>query len=150
MITLPVDLQSLLTLFATQAFIGSLISLIMEQVPFIKNPLVANWKKLLVIGLICVAWSILSTLVLQHGLPQDANGWYTLLLTAVMVLLTNQTAYQLVATVFPGIANWLLLFSGKAPMIAISTNRPAVPPRPPAYQVRPEDIIPNASTGATS
>lgn len=141
MITFPVDFQSLLTLFATQAFIGSLISLVMEQVPFIKNPARPNWLKLLVIGLICIAWAIISTLVQQGGFPTTPSGWYTLLLTAVMVLLTNQSAYQLVATVFPGIANWLLLFSGKTPGTPMM-KRPDTVTKPP-IQVKPEDILPN-------
>ena len=118
----PIDLATLANLIATQAWIGSLISLVMEQVPFIKDPTVANWKKLGAIALLCIVWAIFSTFIHLGGLPTTPDGWYTLVLTAGAVILTNQVAYQLVATVFPNISDWLLLFSGKQPPVTVTST----------------------------
>lgn len=126
-IQLPISLNSLLAIIATQAFIGSTISILMERLPFIQNKAVADWKKLGVIVLICLAWAIGSTMILQGGLPHDPNGWYLLVISAVVVILTNQGAYELVNTVFPGIGDWLLLFAGKTTTasMTISTSVPS-------------------------
>lgn len=135
MITLPVDLPTLLNLIATQAFIASLLSLLVAHVPFIANPLVANWKKALFVVLVCVAWVILSTFIQTGTLPNTPNGWYGLLLVLVAVIFDNQVVYNIVNTAIPGLGDWLLQLFGKppAPQIRMGT-------RPPVYNVKPSDI----------
>jgi len=136
MITLPVDFNALLNLIATQAFIASLLSLLVQHVPFIQNPSVANWKKALFVVVVCVAWVLLSTIIQTGTLPSTPNGWYSLLLVLVAVIFDNQVAYNIVNTAIPGLGDWLLQLFGKQTTASFTIETAAAAPLKP-YQAPP-------------
>src|SRR5258708_405221 len=111
--TLPIDFQSFLNLIASQAFIGVLLSWLIEHIPFMQDATVANWKKLLFALLVCILWVLVSTLIVQGGLPTTANGVYAMLMTAVAVIFTNQAAYKLIDNI-PALRDFLLALFGHA------------------------------------
>lgn len=115
-IVLPIDFQSMLALVASQAFIGVLLSWLIEHLSFIQDAKVANWKKLAFAVLVCVLWALISTLIQQGGLPTTANGWYMLLMVAMAVIFTNQSAYKLIESI-PDLSGFLLAIFSRPALI---------------------------------
>lgn len=120
-IVLPIDFQSMLALVASQAFIGVLLSWLIEHLSFIQDAKVANWKKLTFAVLVCVLWALISTLIQQGGLPTTANGWYMLLMVAMAVIFTNQSAYKLIESI-PDLSGFLLAIFSRPALIGTAVG----------------------------
>ena len=149
-IVVPADFSALIALLVNPVTMGILLTWFIGHIPLIKNDSVTNWVKFVFAVVVCLIWSFLVT-VGTHGLPATPDQWYALVYTGLAVAFANQAFYQVVNNI-PALADFLLALFGKTPApTLISANvRPAIPPRPPTIQVKPEDIIPNVSTGATS
>lgn len=117
----PMDLQSFLNLIASQAFIGILLSWIIDHIPFMQNAAVANYKKLSFALLVCILWVVVSTYIQQGALPHDANGVYIMLMTAVAVIFTNQAAYKLIDNI-PALRDFFLALAGKATTATVTMS----------------------------
>lgn len=111
-IVLPTDVNALVTLLISHAFIAALMSWVFEHIPFMRNAARPDWQKLSLVALICLIWSFVVTVVGLKHIPLTPDEIYTWVLLSLVVLFDNQAVYALVNQI-PALRDFILMLSGK-------------------------------------
>ena len=98
---LPPDLSALYSILANPVTAGIVLSMLLENMPFIENAAVANWKKALVCLLTGIVWALVITLVGPNGLPTSANGVYSIIVSALAVVFSMNVWHTVVIVGLP-------------------------------------------------
>jgi hypothetical protein len=112
-VAFPINLPALGTLIASQAFIGILISWLVAHIAYIQNPNRPDWAKVILIALICFAWSLFSTTYALKTLPTSPDAVYAVVYLTLVVLFTNQAFYGFVQRI-PGLRDFIQTMFGKS------------------------------------
>jgi len=111
-IVFPLSLSDLLTIVAQQAMNGILLKFFLDNVPFFRNSARPDWQKFTVAAIICFGLIVGATFITNDGLPTTGNGWYLLVVTALALLFTNQSAWGFFNAI-PGLRDFFLALFGK-------------------------------------
>lgn len=119
--TLPADYTALIALLANPLTFGAMISIVFEQLPFIQDPKVAGWKKLIILLGVCLGWAF-GVSALQGTLGNQ--GIYKVIMMGVAVAMSTQLWHVVVIQGMPALAQILALFGAKttAPTVTVTTG----------------------------
>lgn len=112
----PVDPQAFLALVTSPLFMGVFLSWVFDHVPQVRDPKVADWKKLGLVALLCYVWAIFSSIVTLGHIPSNINEIYAVFLLGLGVLFSNQASYALVEKI-PALRDFILQLFGRPAVI---------------------------------
>lgn len=122
-INLPADLAAFYAILSNPIMAPIWLSMILEQTPFIQNPAVANWKKLLLTFGVALVWAILAV-VFNPNTPFvfGANGVYAIF-RAAFALCFGMNVWNKIATqALPWLHDFLLTFFNRTNVTVVKTE----------------------------
>jgi hypothetical protein len=115
-IALPPTLQALYELFADPRVAAVFFSMLLEQTPFIKDPKVENWKKVLVVVIVGIFWSVGVALFSPTGFALSAPAVYAVLVAGFGLAFGMTIWNKLVDQGLPWLRDLLITLFGRKVM----------------------------------
>lgn len=130
---MPIDLVTLLAQLSNPLIAIAGISLLANALPWIADPKVRDWIKVVTIIVMAELWALM--LALTQPLPTTPDGWYKIFAIGMSVALGTQIFHTYLTSSWPALGDFLTMILGKTPAVISWTSGDSATSGPSAISI---------------